>query len=174
MQENLRQYARPGQWNDPDMLQVGNMASTNEDRAHFAMWAMLAAPLIAGNDIRNMSAETRQILTNKEVIAVDQDELGVQGFPLRKDDGVEIWFKPLAGDAWAMAILNRNNEPRDVRLDWAATKVEDSLSNRQAQFDQHTYTLRDLFAHTDAGSTTQALELKVPGRDVVMYRLGRQ
>src|SRR5919202_887529 len=113
-QRGLRAHAGPGHWNDPDMLEVGNGMSAAEDRAHFSMWAMLAAPLIAGNDLRSMSRETAEILTNREVIAVDQDSLGVQGFPYSSatSDGVEIWFKPLAGGDWAMAVLNRGTAPR--------------------------------------------------------------
>ncbi len=88
-QDGLRAYAGPGQWNDPDMMEVGNMPTPGEDRAHFAMWAMLAAPLIAGNDVRTMTDATRETLTNADVIAVDQDALGIQGFPHKKEDGVE-------------------------------------------------------------------------------------
>ena len=94
-QEGLRQYAGPGHWNDPDMLEVGNGMAVNEDRAHFTMWCMPAAPLISGNDLQHMSKETREILTNKEVIAVNQDALGVEGFKYSAKDGVEVWFKPL-------------------------------------------------------------------------------
>ena len=94
-QKALRKYAGPGHWNDPDMLEVGNGMSVNEDRAHFSMWCMLAAPLISGNDLRHMSPETLEILTNKEVIAVNQDALGVEGFAYSANEGVEVWFKPL-------------------------------------------------------------------------------
>src|SRR5262249_42047922 len=76
---NLYGYAGPGHYNDPDMLEVGKLANVNEDRTHFALWAIMAAPLIAGNDIRSMSAATRDILINAEIIAVDQDPLGIQG-----------------------------------------------------------------------------------------------
>ena len=78
--DSLRQYAGPGYWNDPDMLEVGNGMSESEDRAHFTMWCMMASPLILGNDLRNMSEATRNILLNKEMIAIDQDPLGVQGW----------------------------------------------------------------------------------------------
>src|SRR5205814_1280084 len=80
MNADLRKYAGPGHWNDPDMLEVGNGMTAAEDRTHFSVWCMMAAPLIAGNDVRKMNAETRTILTNKDAIAIDQDELGVQGF----------------------------------------------------------------------------------------------
>jgi alpha-galactosidase len=167
----LRVHAARGRWNDPDMMEVGNMATAGEDRAHFAMWAMLHAPLIAGNDVRNMSEETRRILTNREVIAVDQDSLGVQGFPHRREGGVEVWFKPLAGGDWAMAVLNRNEDEREVRFDWAEEHVEDAFSQHRPHFDQRTYRLRDLYAGRDRGTTAQPLRVTVPGHDVVVYRL---
>ena len=104
LQEGLRVHAGPDHWNDADMMEVGNGGMTvNEDRAHFTIWAMLASPLIAGNDIRNMSKETAAILTNKAVIALNQDPLGVQAFKYAARDGVEYWFKPLkaaTGDSW--------------------------------------------------------------------------
>ena len=89
------------------MLEVGNGMPVNEDRAHFSMWCMLSAPLIAGNDLRKMSKETHTILTNKDVLAVDQDALGIQGFIYSTNNGVEVWFKPLSGNAWALCFLNR-------------------------------------------------------------------
>ncbi|HEU4600734.1 MAG TPA: glycoside hydrolase family 27 protein [Steroidobacteraceae bacterium] len=172
-QEELRQYAGPGHWNDPDMMEVGNMANSNEDRAHFAMWAMLAAPLIAGNDVRNMSASTREILTNREVIAVDQDALGIQGFPAKKEAGVEIWAKPLANDEWAIAVLNRNADPRKVTIDWATDTIEDAQFHRNPEFQSHTYRLRNLISHATAGTTAQPLHVTVPAHDVAIYRLQR-
>jgi len=173
-QDGLRKYAGPGRWNDPDMMEVGNMSAVGEDRAHFAMWAMLAAPLIAGNDIRSMSAATRTILVNKEVIAVDQDALGIPGFPYKKEDGVEIWFRPLSGNAWAVAVLNRNSDGRKVSLNWKQEEVSDALHQLNAEFDKHLYKIRDVFAHSDAASTAQPLKITVPGHDVLMFRLEKQ
>ena len=169
---SLRLYAGPGHWNDPDMMEVGNMPATNEDRAHFAMWAMLHAPLIAGNDVRTMTEATREILTNEEVIAVDQDPLGIQGFPHKKmANGLEVWFKPLADGEWAMAVLNRADEPQTLTFNWAEEHVEDAFSQRRPEFHEHTYTMRDLFEHAPAGTTEGVLTLPVPGHDVKMYRL---
>ncbi len=173
MQKGLRQYAGPGHWNDPDMLEVGNGMSVNEDRAHFSMWCMLAAPLISGNDLRTMSDETRRILTNHEVIAVDQDGLGIQGFQYSAKDGVEIWFKPLSNGDWAMVILNRSTEGRRVSFDWKSENVTDTLSNRGAGFNTTTYKLRDLWAGRDAGTTERTLSADVPPHDVLMFRLRR-
>jgi len=172
-QAGLRQYAGPGHWNDPDMMEVGNLPAASEDRAHFALWAMLAAPLIAGNDLRKMSPATRAILTNREVIAVDQDPLGLSGFPYKKEPGFDIWVKPLAHDAWAVALLNRDATPRKVRVDWSHEEVEDALNHRRAELAKHVYKLRDLLAHRDAGTTAQPLQVAVPGHDVAMYRLER-
>jgi alpha-galactosidase len=171
-QKGLRRYAGPGHWNDPDMLEVGNGMSASEDRAHFSMWAMLAAPLISGNDLRNMSAETHDVLTNREVIAVNQDSLGVQGFAYSSTmEGIETWVKPLAGGDWAIAILNRESTPRPVTFDFKREYVSDGLSNRSADFGSTTYRIRDLWAKRDAGTTAQPLTVTVGGHDVAMYRL---
>ncbi len=119
LQVGLEAYAGPGHWNDPDMLQVGNGLSDTEDRSHFSLWAILAAPLLAGNDLRRMSAATRDILLNREVIAVDQDALGVQGRKVRDDGGEEVWARPLSGGAMAVALLNRGDLPVRIRVGWS-------------------------------------------------------
>jgi alpha-galactosidase len=170
-QEGLRVHAGPGHWNDPDMLEVGNGMSVNEDRAHFSIWCMLAAPLLAGNDLKTMSRVTADILTNREVIAVDQDSMGIQGFRFRERDGVEIWFKPLVDGAWAMCVLNRNRTAREFCFDWDTEAVVDSLSGKEAGFSVRKYHIRDLWARKDAGSTARVLSGVVPGRDVMMVRL---
>jgi alpha-galactosidase len=179
-QEGLRKYAGPGHWNDPDMLEVGNGMAVNEDRAHFSMWCMLAAPLIAGNDLRHMSKETVAILANQEVIAVDQDALGVEGFKYSgnstnaANDGVEVWFKPLSNDAWAMCLLNRGTNSQPVTFNWKNETVTDDLSKREARFDTTTYKIRDLWAKKDLGTTTETLTADVPGHDVLMLRLDKK
>lgn len=171
LQKGLRQFAGPGHWNDPDMLEVGNGMKTGEDRAHFTMWSMLAAPLIAGNDIAHMSPETKAILTNAEVIAIDQDSLGVQGLQHSARDSVEVWFKPLANGDWAMTVLNRRGTPQHVVFDWKAEEVSDSVSGRTTGFASTTYRLRDLWAHKDVGTTRKALSAEVPAHDVLALRL---
>jgi alpha-galactosidase len=174
MQDGLRGHAGPEHWNDPDMMEVGNGMSASEDRAHFSLWAMLAAPLIAGNDLRTMSAETRAILTHEEVIAVDQDPLGIQGFKYRDHGDVEIWFKPLAGEDWAMLVLNRGEEPAKVTFDWSHEEVADDLSDRSASFHRgRVFELRDLWAQASLGTTRRPLEATVPPHDVLMLRLDR-
>ena len=106
-QAGLEGYAGPGHWNDPDMLEVGNgRLSLAENRSHFSMWAMLAAPLLAGNDLSHMTPEIKAILTNRDVIAIDQDRLGKQGSRVYSDGEVEVWMRPLAGGALAVAVFN--------------------------------------------------------------------
>ncbi len=107
MQDGLEDFAGPGHWNDPDMLEVGNGELTlAENRAHFSMWAMLAAPLLAGNDLTHMKPEIRAILTNPAVIAIDQDPLGRPAKRVYSSGQVEVWTRPLSGGAIAVAILN--------------------------------------------------------------------
>src|SRR5207253_10895873 len=108
-QVGLQSYAGPGHWNDPDMLEVGNGGmTTTEYRSHFSLWSILAAPLIAGNDLRSMTPEIKEILTNKEVIAVNQDALGRQGNREWKDGDREIWSKQLKDGSRAGGLLKRS------------------------------------------------------------------
>ena len=171
LQKGLRQYAGPGHWNDPDMLEVGNGMAVNEDRAHFSMWAMLAAPLIAGNDLQHMSPEVAAVLLNPEVIAVDQDKLGIQGLTYSAREGIEVWFKPLDGGAWAMCVLNRTARPQKFQFEWKKEAVVDDLRKREARFDKITYRLRDLWTRKDLGTTKDVLNAEVPSHDVLMMRL---
>jgi alpha-galactosidase len=150
MQKPLREYAGPGHWNDPDMLEVGNGMSANEDRTHFSMWCILAAPLISGNDLRHMNPETLGILTNKKVIAVDQDKLGVEGFAYSTNSTVEMWFKPLENGDWAMCVLNRG-----------------------ANFSSTTYAFQNLWTGEN-GDTKDILSAEIPGHDVLMLRLTKR
>ena len=173
MQEGLRVHAGPGHWNDPDMMEVGNGMTVSEDRAHFSMWAMLAAPLLAGNDLRQMSEETRLILTNTEVIAVDQDPLGIQGFKYRDEGDLEVWFKPLSDGDWAMTALNRGDVPAELEFDWRGEPVADELSEREALFGFRRFRIRNLWTGDDLGSTQKPLITEVPGHDVLMVRLQR-
>ena len=106
-QSGLETYAGPRHWNDPDMLEVGNgKLALAENRSHFSMWAILAAPLLAGNDLPHMTPEVKAILTNRDVIAIDQDRLGRQGSRVYSDGEVEVWTRPLSGGALAIAVLN--------------------------------------------------------------------
>lgn len=169
-QEGLRQYAGPGHWNDPDMLEVGNGGlSVTENKAHFSIWAMLAAPLIAGNDLRSMSADTKAILTNKEVIAINQDPLGVQGFKHSMKDSVHTWLKPLKGGGWAVCFLNRSVLPKSFQYDW--TPVIDTVSKRELNPKSTVYTLRDLWLKKETGTTEKPVKATLAPHDVLVLRL---
>lgn len=171
MQEGLRQYAGPGHWNDPDMMEVGNGMKVNEDRAHFSMWCMICAPLIVGTNIQKASDETIQILTNHEAIAINQDKLGIEGFKFFKKDSLEIWYKPLAGGDWAVCFLNRNAADQNISYNWIDQKVEDKIFNRTTDFASVEYKVRDVWAHKELGVTNKPLVSKVPSHDVLMLRL---
>ena len=171
LQDGLRTYAGPGGWNDPDMLEVGNGMTVNEDRAHFTLWCMLAAPLISGNDLRHTPKETLAILTDKDIIALDQDTLGIEAFKYSAKEGVEIWFKPLARDAWGMCVLNRNTAPKEITFNWKDEVVRDDFSKREAGFDTTIYRLTDLWKKRELGTTKKPLQAEVPGHDVLMLRL---
>lgn len=160
LQVGLEKYASPGHWNDPDMLQVGNGLSEPEDRAHFSMWAILAAPLIAGCDLTNMSEATRTILTNREVIAVDQERLGIQGRKLRDDGEQEVWVKPLSGGAVAVALLNRSSQPARIQVRWSELGWGDATAQ-----------VRDLWAHKDLGAFAGDFSARVEPHDVVVVRV---
>ena len=159
-QNELAQYAKPGHWNDPDMLEIGNGGMTDaEYRTHMSLWAMLAAPLLAGNDLRAMPPATLEILTNKEVIAVDQDALGVQGRQVLKFGDQEVWTRPLAEGATAVAIFNRGKDEAKVVVNWADLK----LAKKK--------TVRDLWTHQDITTQDAGYLAAVPGHGVVMLRV---
>jgi len=173
MQKPIRNYAGPGHWNDPDMLEVGNGMTPAEDRAHFSMWAMLSAPLMAGNDLRKMSTESRQILTNRDVIAVDQDQLGIPAFPAISENGLEIWAKPLSNENWAICFLNRSSESKAGSFSWKNSYIDDTLSSRHLDAKKMTYRVRDLWAKKEMGTTDSPLTYVVPPHDVLMLRLDK-
>jgi alpha-galactosidase len=158
-QVGLAAYAGPGHWNDPDMLEIGNGGMTDAQyRAQFSLWAILAAPLIAGNDLRNMSAATRTILTNREVIAVDQDALGIEGQRVWKEGDAEIWVRPLTGGRQAIVLLNRGEGPLPIRLDWSVLHLPGYLPLR----------FRDLWRHENLPPATGSRTFHVPPASVVM------
>jgi alpha-galactosidase len=151
-------YAKPGAWNDPDMLEVGNGLSDTESRAHFSLWALLNAPLIAGNDLRTMSAATKTILTNTEVIAVNQDWGGRQGNRIADSGNSEVWSKPMSNGSVAVVLLNRASSTATV----STTAAQLGLGSASS------YAVRDLWAHSTAtsGSTISA---SVPAHGAAMY-----
>ncbi len=127
--EPLWPYARPGHWNDPDMLEVGNGGMTQEEyKTHFSLWAMMAAPLIAGNDVPHMTPDVRSLLLNREIIALDQDKLGKPGHRVWKQGDLEVWSRELVGGNRAVLLLNRGKAPADIHFDWAQLGYPDKLS----------------------------------------------
>ncbi len=160
--------AGPGGWNDPDMLEVGNGGMTRtEYQAHFSLWAMMAAPLIAGNDLRAMSdssraaAEVREILLNRDVIAVDQDSLGIQGKIVQASPSeLQVWVKPLQDGSRAVLLFNRVSVPSPITARWRTI----GLATTKAR-------VRDLWAHTEQASVENAFTATVPSHGVVMLRV---
>lgn len=160
--EPLWPFAGPGHWNDPDMLEVGNGGMTDvEYRTHFSLWAMMAAPLIAGNDIATMTDATREILTNRDVIAVDQDRLGVQGHRVWREGTREVWVKPLTGGGRALLLLNRGDSPVEISADWGQLGWPANLRAR----------VRDLWQHRDLPRATGGVSATVAPHGAVMLRL---
>ena len=159
LQVGLENYAGPGHWNDPDMLEVGNGGMTDtEYRAHFSLWCLLASPLMAGNDLRTMKPEIREILTNKEAVAVNQDALGMQGRRVRKDGDIEIWSKQLKDGSRAVGLLNRGKSEASVTVNWADLGYPEHLSAA----------VRDLWKHSDEGKSTGSYSSKVPSHGLVL------
>lgn len=170
-QVDIREASGPGHWNDPDMLEVGNGMTVNQDRAHFSMWCMLSAPLILGNDLRSMNVATEEIIKNTEAIAIDQDSLGITALRVEQKDSVDVWLKPLANGDWAFCLLNRAHAPVKFDIDWQRYNKSDSLSARSTGFDKITYSIRDVWAKKKAGTTRKNKAVVIPAQDVVMYRL---
>ena len=170
-QKDLRKYAGPGHWNDPDMLEVGNGMTYSEDRAHFSLWCMLAAPLISGNDLRSMQKETLAVLTNKEVIAIDQDPLGVQCFKFLDYGNLQIYAKPLTNNELAICFLNRGESTITVDFNWKDFPVRDALSGKNYEFGSREYKIRDLWLHKNVGATSSAYKAELPPHDVILLRL---
>ena len=159
-QSRLSQFAGPGHWNDPDMLEIGNGGMTaDEYKTHFSLWSMAAAPLIAGNDLRNMTPEIKSILTNREIIAIDQDTLGGGGKEVYSEGSVQVWSKPLASGDVAVAAFNSGSEAAQAAL--SLTQL--GLSGN--------YAARDLWAHTDLGNLSESLSVTLPAHGVAMLRL---
>jgi alpha-galactosidase len=159
MQTGLESYAGPGHWNDPDMLEVGNGGMTdNEYRAHFSLWVILAAPLVAGNDLRDMRPGIHDILTNKEVIAVDQDSLGREGERVWKNGDLEVWAKRLKDGSRAVVLLNRGKTNQEISANWEDLGYPIHLSA----------SVRDLWQHKDLGQFTGKFSAQVASHGVVM------
>jgi alpha-galactosidase len=155
--------AAPGAWNDPDMLEIGNGGCTAEEyRTQMSTWSIMAAPLIAGNDIRTMSQATKDILLNSEVIAVNQDSAGIQGTRIKANNGLEVWCKPLGsenGTTKAVALLNRNAAAATITVNFADIGLSGSA------------TVRDLWAKTERGNFTGSYAMSIPSHGTGMLKI---
>lgn len=162
LQVGLETYAGPGHWNDPDMLEVGNGGmSLTEYQAHFSLWCILAAPLMAGNDLRNMSPEIRDILTSREVIAVDQDPLGCQGRKVRDDGDYEVWAKEMQDGSRAVVLFNRSKAEAKISVSWNEIGYPNHLDA----------VVRDLWQKKDLGKYKGNFSAMVPSHGVIMVRI---
>jgi alpha-galactosidase len=158
----IGKYAGPGHWNDPDMMEVGNEGLTfAESRAHFTLWGILAAPLMAGNDVRKMTPEITAVLTNPEALAINQDKLGKQGWRFRAEPDYEIWVRELTGGDWAVALLNTGKGVAELEIDfshgWWFTGGECAV--------------RDIWDKKDLGTTRQKFKKRLDSHDVAYLRL---
>lgn len=171
-QKDLWRYVGPGYWNDPDMLEVGNGGMTTEEyKTHFSLWCMLAAPLMAGNDIREMDKETQEILTNKEMIAVNQDKLGKQAFCFRDNGDYEIWVKKLSGDEKAVCLLNRGDETKTVEVNLPQIlKASNESYWSTDPYQLQDYRIRDLWQHEEIRPKGEVMEVKMSPHSVKVYR----
>jgi alpha-galactosidase len=162
LMSGLESYSGPGHWNDPDMLEVGNGGMTKEEyRSHFSMWAMFSAPLLAGNDVVNMTADTKEILLNKDVIAIDQDPLGQQGRRVKKTGDLEIWSKQLHDGSRAVALLNRGLATAKISVAWTDIGYPDAVSA----------SVRDLWTKKESSAVKGGYSAEVPSHGVVMLRV---
>lgn len=159
-QAGLSRFAGPGHWNDPDMLEVGNGGmKPNEYRTHMSLWAILAAPLLAGNDLTTMSPETVALLTNREVIAIDQDKLGKEGDRVYAEGPIEVWTKPLSDGSKVVGIFNRHPGPMTTTLNF-----------REVGFSSPVH-VRDIWVAKDLGEMKDPYTVTVPGHGVVLLRV---
>ncbi len=161
-QNGLERFAGPGHWNDPDMLEVGN-GGMNEDeyRTHMSLWCLLAAPLLAGNDLTSMSPTTLALLTNPEVVAADQDPADIQGYRVAQEGPLEVWVKPLADGSKAVGLFNRSHSNATVTAYFRDIGVGDSVI------------VRDLWARRDLGTFENNFSQTVPRHGVVLTRIKR-
>ncbi len=153
----LAPYAAPGHWNDPDMLEIGNGGLTvEESRTHMSLWSMLAAPLIAGNDLRSVSPDILSVLTNREVMAIDQDSLGRAATHAFSKGDIEVWTRPLSGGATAIAVFNRGSRSEPFKIPWGNLDISGPAK------------VRDLWNHKDLRADGSPLEVAAHG--VVLLR----
>ena len=161
LQEGLEKYAGPGHWNDPDMLEVGNPGLTlTESRSLFSLWCMLAAPLMAGNDLRKMSPEVLKILLNKDALSIDQDKLGKQGYLYMDHLGKKIYAKELSDGEWAICWHNSGDQSYVQRINW-----------KHFGFLQGEYEIKDIWKNKVIGTTAKNMDISIDSHDVLFVRL---
>jgi len=161
-QEGLEKFAGPGHWNDPDMLEVGNGGMNEaEYQAHFSFWCLLAAPLMAGNDLRNMSDTIKNILTNRDAISINQDALGKQGSKVLDEGNFEVWKKPLVNGDWAVILFNRGDPAIQADIKWNKLGIAGN------------YTARDIWSKTNLGASA-GFKGEIPRHSVKFYLLKKQ
>lgn len=159
-QADLAPYAGPGHWNDPDMLEVGNGGMSDvEYHTHMSLWSLLAAPLLAGNDLRSVPGDVMEILTNKEVVAIDQDPLGKQAKRISKDGKSEVWARPLSDGSYGIGLFNRGTAYAKVAVHWTDAGFSGSSS------------VRDLWAHADRGHSSDGYSAEVAPHGVVLIKV---
>ena len=155
-------YSGPGAWNDPDMLEVGNGGMTNtEYETHFSLWCLMKAPLLIGCDMRKMDSNTLRILTNHELIAINQDKLGVQGNKTKVDGTNEVWSGPLANGSYAVLLLNRGTSASNITASWSDFGLD---PNQEAD-------VRDLWSLKDHGSLKGTVTAMVPSHGVAVFKV---
>jgi alpha-galactosidase len=158
-QAGLAPYATPGHWNDPDMLEVGNGGmTTDEYKTHMSLWALLAAPLLAGNDLTTMSQETIDILTNPDVVAIDQDKAGKQGDRIKTDGSLEIWSRELADGSKALGFFNRSTNEISFNVKFNEIGCK------------HSVKVKDIWAHKELG-VMDRFQGYIPAHGVVLLRV---
>ena len=161
LQDGLEKYAGPDHWNDPDMLEVGNPGlSLTESRSHFSLWCMLAAPLMAGNDLRKMSPEVLSILTNKDALSIDQDKLGKQAYLYMDHLSKLIYVKELSDGSWAVCWHNTGDQPYIQRINW-----------KHFTFLKGEFEIKDIWKNQVIGTTSKNIDVNIDSHDVLFYKL---
>ncbi|MDE3180327.1 MAG: glycoside hydrolase family 27 protein, partial [Acidobacteriota bacterium] len=160
-QFDIVSYVTPGHWNDPDMLEIGNGGMTGDEyRTHMSLWCLLRAPLLAGNDLTSMSEETKSILMNHEVIAIDQDRAAKPPKVISQSGDTEVAARPLADGSTAVALFNKGDRAAEVRVDWEAAGVRTGRLRA-----------RDLWKHAEVRAGGNHYAAEVPAHGVVLLRV---
>jgi alpha-galactosidase len=184
-QVGLEKYAGPGAWNDPDMLMVGlygkgkssshggaNGCTDTEYKSHFSLWCMLAAPLIVNMDVRDMNEATKDILLNKEMIAIDQDKLGKQASRIIDNRDINVYLKPLSDNEWAICFLNRSKKTKTIDFNWQTFELNGKQNKQAVNVNlKRAYNLRDVWKHKTLGDTKINLKAEIKSHDVLVLKL---